>query len=189
MLVGGARGIASFLPALPSELEITAILPTFGGELANLGSTETLPISLGTAETFGKTESGRELARAEFENPSADMASERIAQLELRPAASLNPAAAAALARADLILVGPGSLLGSLLPPFLVSEFVAAFEKSPAMKVIALPAGREFGYLADSREDMLRRFPVFFDFILTPKEHLPSWPPELIAHKIMDFLA
>lgn len=45
------------------------------------------------------------------------------------------PEALAALAEADVITLGPGSLYTSLLPPLLVRGFAEAIENSPAVKI------------------------------------------------------
>lgn len=55
--------------------------------------------------------------------------------LFLRPVAAISPAAAAALAAADLILVGPGNLYSSLIPTLLVEGVSRALQSASAPKV------------------------------------------------------
>jgi uncharacterized cofD-like protein len=56
-------------------------------------------------------------------------------QLFLEPPAGVNPEAAAAIARADLVIIGPGNLYSSLIPTLLVRGIPEALRNSPAKKV------------------------------------------------------
>ena len=58
-----------------------------------------------------------------------------IPDLFLDPTPTLNPAAAAAIAAADVIIVGPGNVFGSLLPIFMVPGVKEALAISTANKV------------------------------------------------------
>ncbi|HZI63881.1 MAG TPA: uridine diphosphate-N-acetylglucosamine-binding protein YvcK [Thermoanaerobaculia bacterium] len=64
---------------------------------------------------------------------------EAITELELRPAAApAFPAAVKALRRADLILLGPGSLYTSILPNLLIPAIRRAIQRSPAPVVLLM---------------------------------------------------
>lgn len=56
-------------------------------------------------------------------------------QLFLRPEAVINPDAAAAIAAADMIVIGPGNLYSSLIPTLLVEGVTVALWASPGKKV------------------------------------------------------
>ncbi len=56
-------------------------------------------------------------------------------QLSLEPQAALNPLAREAIAEADLIILSPGNLYGSLAPALLVDGIAEALKNSPAQLV------------------------------------------------------
>ncbi len=58
----------------------------------------------------------------------------RLALLPERPGCSAG--VVDALLKADVIVVGPGSLFTSILPPLLVPDVAAAMERSPAMRIL-----------------------------------------------------
>lgn len=59
----------------------------------------------------------------------------RIKKMYLDPRASINPKAGQAIAEADLIILGPGNLLRSIVPNLLVKGVKQAIQKSNARKV------------------------------------------------------
>jgi uncharacterized cofD-like protein len=59
----------------------------------------------------------------------------RTAVVSLEPRAALNPAAAEAIAAADLLIIAPGGMYESILPIFTVDGMVEAFTASRARKV------------------------------------------------------
>lgn len=81
--------------------------------------------------------------QAEFEDGSfvegetrITMQGKRIRRVHLNPSdAQPLPDALEAIATADLITIGPGSLYTSLIPNMLVKEVIGAVRKSPAMKI------------------------------------------------------
>jgi uncharacterized cofD-like protein len=80
--------------------------------------------------------------------------------------------ALAAIAEADLVVVGPGSLYTSILPPLLVPEIRAALAATPALRVfacnVATQVGETEGYdLADHVEALVAHLgPVAVDIVL-----------------------
>ena len=56
--------------------------------------------------------------------------------IKLSPKVKLNPQAAAAIAAADLVVIAPGNLFCSLLPPLSVGGMKQALAASPAKKVV-----------------------------------------------------
>ena len=55
--------------------------------------------------------------------------------LALQPEVSATPEAITAIAKADLIIIGPGSFLTSIMPPLLLPDLKQALLNSPAKKV------------------------------------------------------
>ena len=92
--------------------------------------------------------------------------------------------ALAAIAEADLVIVGPGSLYTSVLPPLLVPEIRAALAATPALRVfacnVATQAGETEGYdLADHVEALVAHLgPVAVDIVLA-NSHLATSAPDL----------
>jgi uncharacterized cofD-like protein len=74
------------------------------------------------------------------------MVRRRIRRLSLRPEAPpAHPAAKEAIAAADLIVLGPGSLYTSLLPVLLVDDLRLALAQSPARTVVVMNLMTETG--------------------------------------------
>lgn len=103
-------------------------------------------VSLEAVMSNGKTVAGEtRIARSD----------KKIRQLRLRPRhVKPLPEVLEAIAKADLILVGPGSLYTSILPNLLVAGVAEAIEQSPAMRVyianLMTQPGETVGYsLAD----------------------------------------
>jgi uncharacterized cofD-like protein len=91
--------------------------------------------------------------------------------------------ALAAIAEADLVVVGPGSLYTSVLPPLLVPEIRAALASTPALRVfacnVATQAGETEGYdLADHAEALVAHLgPLAVDVVLA-NNHLEGSTPD-----------
>ena len=92
--------------------------------------------------------------------------------------------ALAAIAEADLVVVGPGSLYTSVLPPLLVPEIRAAVAITPALRVfacnVATQAGETEGYdLADHVEALIAHLgPAAVDIVLA-NNHAAGNAPDL----------
>lgn len=115
----------------------------------------------------------------------------RIARMRAIESVWLEPAdvrasrdAVAAIAEADLVVLGPGSLYTSVLPPLLVPEIRAALATTPALRVfacnVATQAGETEGYdLADHVEAFVAHMgPVAVDVVLA-NNHLAGSAPDL----------
>ena len=117
----------------------------------------------------------------------------RIARMRAIESVWLEPAdvrashdALAAIAEADLVIVGPGSLYTSVLPPLLVPEIRAALAITPALRVfacnVATQVGETEGYdLADHVEALVSHLgPVAVDIVLANNQLTGRAPnPEL----------
>ncbi len=90
--------------------------------------------------------------------------------------------ALASIAEADLVVVGPGSLYTSVLPPLLVPEIRAALAATPALRVfacnVATQAGETEGYdLADHVEALVAHLgPVAVDVVLANNNLIGNVP-------------
>jgi uncharacterized cofD-like protein len=124
--------------------------------------------------------------QAEFEDGSSvegetriTMQGKRIRRVHLNPSdAQPLPDALEAIASADLITIGPGSLYTSLIPNMLVKEVIGAVRKSPAMKIyvqnIMTQPGETDGY---SVADHVQALADHCDGILFPNILLNSRLP------------
>ena len=70
-----------------------------------------------------------------IDEPPAAKHKRRIVDLSVTPNATLNPAAAEALSKADLIVLGPGDFYTSILANCVVGNFADVFTQSKAIKV------------------------------------------------------
>jgi uncharacterized cofD-like protein len=96
---------------------------------------EVIPVSLKPAEVCFKTTSGKEY-KGERYLDELRMSRDFVTKLWLEPEVEANPKAVEALKEADLIIVCPGSVHGSLLTNFLAGGVTEAFAKSKAKKLL-----------------------------------------------------
>lgn len=141
------------------------------GIFADFAEARVLPVSFSNSQLVGKLESGEEIRGEEkFDHPPKKFAKQKITKISLQPKASLNPKVAKLLQQADKIVVGPGSLFGSLLVHFEVSDFRQAFQKSSAKKILVRNSTSEFGCRGENSAEIQKRFGVMFDEVLLPQK-------------------
>lgn len=78
---------------------------------------------------------GRRTVRGEYQISQMDFRSKALPKLWLEPRAEANPKAIAAIMQADMVIVAPGNLYGSLAPALIVPGIGQALRKSKAFKV------------------------------------------------------
>lgn len=91
------------------------------------------PITLSNVTLMMRTQSGGEM-RGEFSIGETNMNGEK-PEMWLVPEAELNPGALKAIDEADIIVVAPGNLYGSLAPALIVPGVGEALARSKAFKV------------------------------------------------------
>jgi uncharacterized cofD-like protein len=89
-----------------------------------------VPVTLDESHLLLRTRTGREI-RGEINIWGQPVPSEDF-ELTLEPAPTLNPAAASAIAEADLVVVAPGSFYTSIIPLLLVPEICEALDHADA---------------------------------------------------------
>ncbi len=96
-----------------------------------------VPITLKNCNLVLETEKGK--IAGEYEISQADFDPSKV-QLSLDPKASINPIAKEAIMQADLIVIAPGNLFGSLIPALLVDGVSEALNitKAPVVYVCNL---------------------------------------------------
>jgi len=145
-----------------------------------------LPVSFSASTLIAEFEGGGKLrGESHLDNPPKNFSGKRIKQLQLSPKAKLNPAVKKVLLAADKIVVGPGSLFGSLLPHFVVTGFSKAFTQAQAQKIFIANPQSEFGCLGENPEKRAARFGVVFDSILEASPKTKRWNPKVLAKKIL----
>lgn len=78
---------------------------------------------------------GRRTVRGEYQISQMDFRSNTLPKLWLEPKAEANPRAIAAIMQADMVIVAPGNLYGSLAPALIVPGVGQALRKSKAFTV------------------------------------------------------
>jgi len=145
-----------------------------------------LPVSFDNATLVGQITSGDEIYGEEkFDRFSEKSFREKIEKIRLVPRARLNTEVLKIFATADKIIVGPGSLFGSLLVNFVVKDFSSVFQSSRAQKILIINATREFGCEDENSTEIAARFPVKFDKILRPAQNLQRWNMKTLVKKIL----
>ncbi|HEY4522456.1 MAG TPA: gluconeogenesis factor YvcK family protein [Candidatus Paceibacterota bacterium] len=96
-----------------------------------------------------------------------------IKNMSLKPQAKPNPKALTAIGNADVIVVGPGNLFGSLIPNFLVPGIGKALARSKAKKVLVANLmnrhGHTDGFSVQDYVDILEKYigkKGVFDYVL-----------------------
>jgi uncharacterized cofD-like protein len=145
-----------------------------------------LPVSFSAATLIAEFEGGGKLrGESQLDNPPKNFSGKIIKKLQLSPKAKLNPAVKKVLLAADKIVVGPGSLFGSLLPHFAVAGFSKVFTQAKAQKIFIANPQSELGCLGENPEKRAARFGVAFDSILTTAFKTKRWNPKVLVKKIL----
>jgi uncharacterized cofD-like protein len=128
------------------------------------------PITLSNVHLVMKSKSGK-LTRGEFLISDADFKSGR-PEFWLEPKAEANPRAIAAIHHADMVVIAPGSLYGSLAPALIVPGIGEALRKTKAFKVyvcnLVTKPGQTDGFEVSDFADEIERLAggPFIDVVL-----------------------
>lgn len=154
--------------------EVTGSLEQAIGEAGRLlgCAGRVLPATVGPVELSARVAGGR------VEGQAAVALTRAIHALELRPPDPEVPASVLdAIARADLVLLGPGSLYTSVLAVAAVPRIRAALRQAAAPKVwvanLAAQVGETEGYDVAAHFDALRRHEVPVDGVVVDPAGLP----------------
>jgi len=98
---------------------------------------EVIPVSLAPSNVCFSTISGKQYKGENFVD-DLRMSSDVINNIWLDPVVEANDKVEEILINADLIIVGPGTTYGSVLPNFLPNGFVEAYNKSKAKKILLM---------------------------------------------------
>lgn len=101
---------------------------------ADMGG-EVMPVCLSPSDICFETKNGF-VYKGEHRLDELRMSKDMVKKMWLEPKVSVNPKALTALKVADLIVVSPGSMYGSILANFLTDGFCQAFVESKAKKIL-----------------------------------------------------
>lgn len=154
-------------------------IETAGQVLAIKG--KILPVTLESIKLVYVTPDGDEVVGEHRIGDTAILKNNKKPFLELRPKASLNPQAREAIIKADIVIIAPGTLYGSLTPALMVGGVKEALAHSKAHKVyvanlMTMPETQ--GYTLGDFTDELERFAggKFIDEVL----YNSGRPPEAV---------
>ncbi|MCB9839609.1 YvcK family protein [Candidatus Nomurabacteria bacterium] len=136
-----------------------------------------IPVTLDSVKLVMKTKSGAKDIVGEYQIGNMNFKiSQKRPKLELTPKAILNPQARKAIEIADLIIIAPGNLYGSLAPALLVDGMGKLLSSAKAKKVfvcnLVTKPGQTDGFMVDDFASELERFvgEQFIDYVLFNNE-------------------
>ncbi|PLS80787.1 hypothetical protein CYG49_04140 [Candidatus Saccharibacteria bacterium] len=158
-----------FLTALEKMTGSFGEAVELAGEVLNItGRVE--PVTLSDVKLCIKTSDGT-ITRGEFNIANLTFNGQR-PEIWLEPEPAINPAAAKAIAQADVIVVAPGNLYGSLAPALVVPGIGEALAAAKAKKVyicnLVTKPGQTDGFSVLDYADELERFAgtQFLDYVV-----------------------
>jgi uncharacterized cofD-like protein len=102
----------------------------------------------------------------------------KIKEVYLSKEAEANPKAVRAIADADYIIVGPGSLYTSIIPNFLHKELKSAYKKSKAPKIYVCNVSTERGetdrFRVSDHINTLNHYGIYFDKVILNSKMFPK---------------
>jgi len=126
------------------NLLLTALTDILGGEEEAIAAAarllrvagEVIPVTADNVQLAATYDDGvTVIGESLIDEPPPERAPRRITSLALTPTARLSETAAAVLAEARVLVLGPGDLYTSVLPNIIVDGFAEALQKSPARLV------------------------------------------------------
>lgn len=104
-----------------------------------------IPVSFTNTNLIAEYENGKRITEEHFIDEPVHDGTVKITRVYLKPKALPNPEAIAAIASADLIVLGPGDLYTSIIPNLLVEGIPEAIRRSKAKKVYVVNLMTKFG--------------------------------------------
>lgn len=131
---GPAKGAAFgnlFLSALEKITGSFASAIAEAGRLLNVHG-EVIPVTEGDMRLIVELKNGEQLMGERFLDGSEELRSVGVKKISLQNPVIAHPLAVQRIQEADAIVIGPGDLYGSVLPPLLVPEIAKAIRESRA---------------------------------------------------------
>jgi len=129
-----------------------------------------LPVTLENTRLFIKIDNGKILEGEKYLD-SYDFSNQKIKQVFLKPKVKINPDVKDSLKEADLVVIAPGTLHGSLIPNFLVFGFSSALKNTKAKIIYVcnlMSIAREKDFFLEDYVDELEKYlgRSLIDFVL-----------------------
>jgi uncharacterized cofD-like protein len=111
------------------------------------------------------------ITEGQFRVENADFGKSKRPDISLKPAATINPEAREAILNADIVVIAPGNLYGSIAPALVVDGVSAALNETNAKKVyvcnLVTKPGQTDGFTVDDYAEEIERFAgVKLDYVL-----------------------
>ncbi|HUD19110.1 MAG TPA: gluconeogenesis factor YvcK family protein [Patescibacteria group bacterium] len=121
-----------------------------------------IPVSLTDTNLFAVYEDGHILTEEHLIDEPPHDGKMAITDVYLKPKAKANPEALQAIAKADLIVLGPGDLYTSLLPNLLIRDVSQAISASKAKKIyivnLMTKYGQTYNYTAGDHVNVIEKY-------------------------------
>lgn len=135
---------------------------------------EVHPVTLDKVTLVMKQANGT-VTEGEFRIGHTDFGSSKRPEMTLAPKAELNPAARAAITAADIVVIAPGNIYGSLAPALIVPGMSEALNETKAKKVyvcnlVTKPGQTDDFDVADFAAEIERFGDFKLDYVLYNKE-------------------
>jgi uncharacterized cofD-like protein len=121
-----------------------------------------IPVSFTNTNLVAEYENGQTIAEEHLIDEPPHDGTVKISRVYLSPAAQPNPQALEAIAKADLIVLGPGDLYTSVIPNLLVTGIPQAIARSHAAKVYVVNLmtkfGQTYGFTAKDHLQAIQRY-------------------------------
>jgi uncharacterized cofD-like protein len=138
-----------------------------------------IPVSFTDTNLYAEYEDGHVLSEEHLIDEPTHDGKMRITNIYLKPAAMANPEALESIAKADLIVLGPGDLYTSLLPNLCIDEIARAIKTSKAKKAYVVNLmtkyGQTYNFTASDHVATVERYIEHsIDFVILNNAPIPS---------------
>jgi uncharacterized cofD-like protein len=145
------------------------------------------PVTLDNVNLVMKRSDGTEI-KGQFESAYAQLEPGERPYLTLDPVAKLNPDAKQAILEADLVVIAPGHLYGSLAPALIVNELTRTLNQSKAKKIyvcnlVTKPEQTSDFTVEDFAAEIERFSGIHLNFVLYNNHRPPKELIEKYAHQ------
>lgn len=138
-----------------------------------------IPVSFTNTNLYAEYEDGTVLKEEHLIDEPPHDGRLKISNVYLQPKAKANPEALEAIAKADLIVLGPGDLFTSIIPNLLVDDISEAIKKTKAKVVYVMNLmtknGQTYNFKASDHIKTLEKFiGKSIDFVCINNKKLPE---------------
>lgn len=144
-----------------------------------------LPVTYDDVQLIARYSNGKQVLGEHYiDEPDDELGKQKIVELEVIPAAKVNPKAVRAIHEADLIVLGPGDLYTSIICNLIIDGMAGAIAKSKAKKVYIMnlmtKLGQTHDFTARDHIETLEKFlgSGILDYCLVNKGN--SYPKDIL---------